>query len=170
MAERVGLVSEITQPPEGTKRPWSAKIGNRKIKFWGTDYESSDPSAMLVMLRDAENRGLTVEVIGTETQLQGPKGSYTSFTAVEAQIVHGVTSAAQAPAQGATFQDRGRAIEAQTAWKTAATLAASGVIPPELTAISSAAGFIFYGIQELAEGKATGNVPAPENPEAQKAE
>lgn len=158
MAERVGLVSDIQAPPEGTKRPWSAKIGNRKVKFWGTEYESQDPSAVLVVLRDAENRGATVRVEGDEQSLTGPKGSYTSFTAKSAEIVEGV-SAASAPAQtfhpGAHDGNKDRSITAQVAAKIAGSWVASGAI--EANAFSSMAGYVFYAIQELIEGKATGN-------------
>lgn len=150
MAERTGTVSNIGAPKEG-KKMWSAQVGGKWVRFYGTEYGSDDPSAVLVALRDAENRGLTVKVVGDEVALQGSK--WPMFKITDVEFTNGQASGA--PAQ--TFQpdNRDRSIQAQVAYKIAGGLAASGAIPAE--ALSTHAGYIFYGIQELAEGKATGN-------------
>jgi|ERR1051326_49389 hypothetical protein len=158
MAERIGHVSEITPPPEGTNRPWSGKVGGRKIKFWGTQRGSDDPTAALLTMRDAENRGLPVRAEGLEELVNGRNGSFTSFTAREITIHEGGIS--QPPAQVSTFPDnKDRSIVAQVAYKIAATLAASGAIDAEgkLEGFKAIADFVFYSILETAEGKATGD-------------
>lgn len=168
--ERVGHVSEITPPPEGTNRPWSGKVGGRKVKFWGTTMGSDDPSAALVTMRDAENRGLPVRAVGLEEIVQGRNGSFTSFTAKTITLTDSVPDPVAAAQNGsaspATFQDgnRDRSIIAQVAHKIAATLVASGAVSIEdpktsrgsLEAFKAVADYIFYGIIETAEGKATG--------------
>lgn len=131
MAERVGHVSEIQPPAEG-KKMYSAKIGGRAVRFYGTGFDSEDPSAVLIALRDAVNRGMPVRAVGSEF---GSDPARQSFKVTEVAIVDSVPdaptqngSAAPPTFHGGKSTEERRSIVSQTAHKAAAALLQAGVI------------------------------------------
>lgn len=106
-AERTGTIKSIEEMESG---PWKAIIVDgdkeRSCRFWSTEYESDDESAVLEMLRVARGSGATVRLTGEVSERKRKDGkAYKQFMIRDVAIMSNGSALADEAAPAASNRE-----------------------------------------------------------------